>query len=95
MPELKKTRDSIKWLRIIIIVGMLVNLSGTGVFVVTSSNARAANCRRVSQAFKQYTEALIHSSTPDEPRTKEEQARFDGRVALFLEDVRPILEDCS
>ena len=93
MPELKKTRDSIKWLRVIIIMSMLVNLGGTGVFVATSSNARKANCDRVSHAFEAYTQALIDSSTPDVPRTPDEQERFDGRVALFLQRVDPILRE--
>lgn len=95
MPELKKTRDSIRWLRIVIIAGMLVNLAGTGVFVVTSSNARQANCSRVTDAFEVYTQALIHAFDPTEPRTPEQQARFDQRVGAFLVDIEPILEDCS
>lgn len=88
-------KDSLRWLRIVILAGMVVNLVGTGVFVVTSSNARQANCDRVSTAFETYTEALLHASEATEPRSPEEQARFEGRVALFLQDIDPILQDCS
>lgn len=74
---------AMKKLRWIIVAGALVNLTGTGLFVWTSTQARQANCANVEDAFDSYTSALAAISDASAET-----------VAEFRSAYEPELRDC-
>ncbi len=83
-PQPKRKRDALRILIGVVLFGTAAQLAATGLFVITSSNARQANCDRVQYALEAYTDALGErlGATPQQK-------------ADFLADIEPILSDCS
>lgn len=70
-----------KKLRWLIVLGAVVNLTGTGLFVWTSAQARQENCENTEQAFSDFTDALAEEFHASEETEERFRARYEDDLA--------------
>lgn len=71
----------VRWLMVAIVAGAAVNLTGSGLFVWQSIEARRSNCDTVRAAFDAYTDALALATGADRDQVAAFRAAYEPELA--------------